>query len=530
MTRHAVSRSRYEGPEPHAVAPWSLRRLTQPAALYGSNGILEGPDGWLYVAELLGNRISAIDRESGEREVVVPLGGPVAAPDDIAFGPRGTLYVADNMPGRVWAREQDGELRLLADGIPAANGIATAGERLFVNECRPGGRLLELFPAGGEPRVVLSDLMTPNAMALGPDGLLYYPLVMLGEIWRTDLEGERPERVAAGLAVPTAVKFDRRGGLTTTCGLTGEIVDIDVRSGVLAVRARVAPGLDNLAFDGDDRLYVTRFLDGSVTEILSDGGERSVVAPGLTGPAGLAVAEDGALLAADGPSLAGVEDGVLRRIATLLDHGFPGVVRGLAAGPGATLYASTSGGTLAAYEPGGEARILASGLREPIGVAAAGGAVYVADAGAGTLLRVRAGADPETLADGLERPSGVAVTRSGAIYVAEAGAGRVLRLAGSDAEVVADGLAEPHGLAAHGDAVYVLDALAKRLLEIGGGVIAQDLPVGAPAGRALTPLCGVELMPGPLTPFAGLAAGPGGTLYVAADGEGSVLALERPPL
>jgi hypothetical protein len=78
--------------------------------------------------------------------------------------------------------------------------------------------------------------------------------------------------------------------------------------------------------------------------------------------------------------------------------------------------------------------------------------------------------------------------------------------------------------------VYVLDVLAKRVLEIGGGVVAQDLPVGAPAGRALTPLCGLELMPGPLTPFAGLAAEPGGALYVAGDGEGSVLELRRPPL
>ena len=34
---------------------------------------------------------------------------------------------------------------------------------------------------------------------------------------------------------------------------------------------------------------------------------------------------------------------------------------------------------------------------------------------------------------------------------------------------------------------------------------------------------------GPLSPFAGLAAGNDGTIYIAGDGEGSILTLKRPP-
>jgi hypothetical protein len=35
-----------------------------------------------------------------------------------------------------------------------------------------------------------------------------------------------------------------------------------------------------------------------------------------------------------------------------------------------------------------------------------------------------------------------------------------------------------------------------------------------------------DLIPGPLSPFAGLAAGNDGTIYIAGDGEGSILTLK----
>jgi hypothetical protein len=58
--------------------------------------------------------------------------------------------------------------------------------------------------------------------------------------------------------------------------------------------------------------------------------------------------------------------------------------------------------------------------------------------------------------------------------------------------------------------------------------IASNLPVGAPAGVTPKLLAGIPgLLPGPLRPFAGIAAGPDSTIYIAADGDGSVLALKR---
>ena len=99
-------------------------------------------------------------------------------------------------------------------------------------------------------------------------------------------------------------------------------------------------------------------------------------------------------------------------------------------------------------------------------------------------------------------------------------------------KTVVDGLVRPHGLLAVGRTLYVVDAGQKAViavdLETGDRTtIAAGLPIGAPPGVDPKPLKGMPPFSGPQGPFAGIAAGPDGTLYVSADGEGSVLTLRR---
>ena len=129
-----------------------------------------------------------------------------------------------------------------------------------MDECRPGGRLFELYPDGREPRVIAENLPLPNALSVGPDGKLYFPQIAAGEIWRCPLEGGAPERFMDGFAVPTAVKFDRNGLLTTTQAASGEVTRIDIQSGEKTVVANVRPGIDNLAFADDNRLFISHFV------------------------------------------------------------------------------------------------------------------------------------------------------------------------------------------------------------------------------------------------------------------------------
>ncbi len=129
---------------PTVAAGWSLTRLTPPSRLFGANGLRTGPDGRIYIAQVTGSQISALDLASGQLETVSAKGGDIIAPDDVAFDSRGNLYATEVMDGRVSARGTDGRTRVLRDDIPSANGITVHRDRLFIGECRDGGRLLEL--------------------------------------------------------------------------------------------------------------------------------------------------------------------------------------------------------------------------------------------------------------------------------------------------------------------------------------------------------------------------------------------------
>src|ERR1700731_5265841 len=129
---------------------WRLERVTAPSRLFGANGLRTGPDGRVYVAQVTGSQISALDPATGQVDTVSARGGDIIAPDDVAFGPHGNLYATEVMDGRVSVRSADGTTRVLRGDVPSANGITVHQGRLFIGECREGGRLLELDLAGGE--------------------------------------------------------------------------------------------------------------------------------------------------------------------------------------------------------------------------------------------------------------------------------------------------------------------------------------------------------------------------------------------
>ncbi|CQD08016.1 gluconolactonase [Mycobacterium europaeum] len=517
---------------PSVADGWSLTRLTPPSRLFGANGLRTGPDGRIYIAQVTGSQISALDPATGRLDVVSAKGGDIIAPDDVAFDPNGNLFATEVMDGRVSVRDPAGRSRVLRDDVPSANGITFHGHRLFVGECREGGRLLELDPAGGAARVLLENAPSPNAMEVGPDGMLYFPLMGANEIWRIDPDGGEPECVAGDLGIPDAVKFDSHGRIVSTQVHSGQVLRIDPRTGERTVLAALNPGLDNLAFVGE-RLFVSNFT-GEITEILDGGRTRTVLPGGLNWPLDLAVGADGNLYIADGTYfyVLGIKSGSVRTAGMLFSPGYPGFLRGLAAVADGEFVVTTSNGQVARYRPGDhESVVLAGGFDQLYGVAVApGGAVIAAELGAGRVLSVGPGR-VEVIAGGLSEPVGVAVAPDGSCLVSEAGAGRVSRLGGTG-NAVWDGLQRPQGILVRDGQLYVVDAGAKEVVafDLDTGVrrtIASGLPVGAPPGVTPKPLRGMPPFSGPQGPFAGIAAGPDGTLYVSADADGSVLALRR---
>ena len=527
--------ARYTSATPISVAEgWSLERLTPPSRLFGANGLRTGPDGRVYVAQVAGSEISALDVETGQVETISAQGSDIVAPDDIAFDAAGDLYVTEYYDGRVSVRGADGRTTVLRDDIPGANGITFHQGRLFVDECRIGGRLLELDLNGGAPRVLLENLPMPNALEAGPDGKLYYPLLGSNEIWRIDPEGGEPERVVGDLGAPDAVKFDAEGFIVSTQVATGEVLRIDPRSGERSVLATLAPGLDNLTFVGD-RLFVSCFT-GQIWEVQRDGQTRTALPSGLSWPLDLTVGDDGVLYIADGTYFYSLAPGGEPQILGMLfSPGYPGYIRGVQAVGSGEFLVSTSNGEVTRYRPASsESEVLATGLDQLYGVAvypaAPGGeAVVVVEQGTGRVLSVRSG-QVEELASGLNEPVGVAFGPGGTCLVSEAGAGRVVAVSSSGVDTVIDGLEKPQGILVQGSDLYILDTGTKELVRVdleskARQVVARNLPVGAPLGVAPKPLRGLAPFSGPQGTFAGLAAGPDGTIYISADGDGSVLAL-----
>jgi sugar lactone lactonase YvrE len=513
---------------------WNVKRVTAPSSLFGANGMRVGPDGLLYVAQAFGSQISSVNVTNGAVATVSPIGGPIVAPDDLAFDSHGVLYATEVMSERVCARSPNGDLRIIADNVPAANGITQWKDRLFMDECRPEGRLFELFADGRAPRKIAENLPLPNALNVGPDGNIYFPAIGANEIWRVALEGGKPPEVfAKNMAIPTAVKFDSKGSLLSTQGASGEILRFDIQSGERKVVTKIRPGIDNFALTDDDRLFVSHFVDGGVAEIMSDGSERVLVPAGFCGPMGIAVADDGTIYAADGISMAEVAaNGAHHRIGLLFDGHFPGFVRGVTKAANGKLIVTTTGGNVTSYHPvTHEMEVLATGLNELYDLAvAADGAVVVVEGGAGRVLEITGG-QLKVKATGLAHPTGIAIASDGSIFVAETGKGRVVKIENGAASAVLEGLKEPQGLDIAGDTLYILDAAAHELIAYSlktkqHETIASNLPVGAAPGVTPKLLMGIPgLLPGPLSPFAGVTVASDGKIYISADGEGSVLSV-----
>ena len=501
----------------------------------GANGLSQGPDGDIYIAQAYGSEISALnlrDSEPGMR-VVVANDGPITSPDDVAFGAHGEVFVTEVSVGRVGVRHPDGRFGVVDDDVPAANGIATVGSRLFVGEFREKGRIFELFPSGGPRRTVVESIDYPNGMAVDGAGQLYFPSVLAGEIWRVGIDGGEAEKVVDGLRFPNAIKC-RKDGTLLVSQATGEVLRVDPRARTYTTAANLPVGNDNLLITTDGRVVVTNFLSGLVSELQADGRIDQLLAPGLIGPLGLATDTAGNVVAADVWSYVVVTPGgELTRPAFMLTPDFPGIVRSVTIAADGTPIFATTAGNVVRYRPRGSAEVLASGLDNVVGVCATSeGSVMVAESGTGSLLEIGPRGQVTSVASGLQGPTGVARCSRGTV-VAESTTGRVLLVEGNSRRTLGEGLQQPHGVAVHGSWAYVVDRTGHslhryHLAEPRAETIATSLPTGPGREFLEKAVPGFDVAPGPWSPFAGLAVDPRGRVYLSADGEGSILRVNPP--
>ncbi|GAA3834639.1 hypothetical protein GCM10023083_78590 [Streptomyces phyllanthi] len=346
---------------------------------------------------------------------------------------------------------------------------------------------------------------------------------------------------------PVAVRFDQGGVLhVLSRGVEGIVTRVDLHgSGSRTLVTSGVVGLDNAAFDAENRMFVSSYSSGGVTEMHPDGRIREIVPRGLDGPYGVTIDLGGTVYAADHYRLAtpatthegepsdgreGAEPGgVTTRHLMPFHHGITA--------DGELLHSTSQYGSVQTYDPGhGTTRERAAGLRRPLGIAVGpDGSLVVAETDAGRVVAIDADDTLTVLAEGLDHPVDVAFDGAGRCYVSDDRLGAVLRIEDGRAAVVADGLGAPQGLAVLGDELFTVETGPRRLRAISlttgeSRTEAEDLPVGPPPGvvpRA-EPALFAGGMPGGVLRFAGLAATPDGALLLSANGEGTVLRLTRP--
>jgi sugar lactone lactonase YvrE len=292
-----------------AAPGYEIVELVRGSWLRGANGTYVGPDGHLYVASTLSGAIVAFDVDSGD---VVHRFGPadgVLNPNDVTFGPDGSMYWTDLFVGEVGRRAPDGTVTKQFVG-PGVNPITFSDDgRLFVSRCFFGDGLYELDPELTLPprTIVEADEQNPlplgwlNGIDFGPDGRLVGALQAKGMFISIDVDScEEPSDpwsdcdvrlLASGFPMPTTARFDAQGVLHVVDMWAGEVSTLDLATGEPTLVAGPGQGLHDLAFDATGRLFVTNADDGSVIEVLPGGAVRLVKQGGLTAPAGVIALE-----------------------------------------------------------------------------------------------------------------------------------------------------------------------------------------------------------------------------------------------
>ncbi|REJ83334.1 MAG: hypothetical protein DWQ36_23750 [Acidobacteria bacterium] len=445
------------------------------AAIRGANGIAFGPDGRLWVASVVTPGLLALDPESGE--IVERLGhdDDATAPDDLAFAPDGALYWTNISFGTVGRRGTDGQTSVIAELGPGVNPITFSDDgRLFVSQCFFGSGLFEVDPEAARPARSIRDDLGPecglNGMDWGPDQRLYGPRWFRGEVVSIDVDNGEMRTVADGFEVPAAVKFDAQGRLHVVDAAAGTVVRIGA-GGERDIVARLQPGLDNLAFSEDGRLFVSSYADGGVWEVTAGTEPRTVSEPGVNMPGGLTLLGD-RLVLADFFALRTFDASTGEELSVVRDViGFTelGTSMSAQAWGGRVVTTSWFDNQVRVWDPVAGRVDASFAVEMPIDATAEGDRIYVTSwgaSGSGSLLRI----DPttgatETLVTDLEGPAGVVGDGLGGVLFAERRSGRIHHLPAGSTEpsLIAEGLSGPEGVALSDGHLFVVEADADRI-------------------------------------------------------------------
>jgi len=485
-----------------APPPLEIERLASGASISGANGLNFSPDGRLFVASVIGSELVVLDPDSGE--VLERLADGIDGPDDVAFNSAGDYYWTSIMTGEVAGLTVAGERITAAVLTPGVNPITFSDDgRLFVSQCFFDDKLFEVDPTGETPPRLISDQLGPgcglNGMDWGPDGRLYGPRWFQNQVVSFDVDSTDMRVEATGFNVPAAVKFDSNGVLHVLDTGAGSVIRVqDGRQTVVAV---LEQGLDNLAFDADDRLFVSSFADGAVWRLEASGEaayEARVLQPGgMAHPGAITARATDAgveLLVADLHALRGFdrEGHSLWVERNILGVGELGSVLSVAVDGENLILSSFTDANVRVWNPERRRTIARiDNLQMPVSAVRYGELLLVAEHGAGH-VRIINGDSVTQMVSGLEAPTDL-LTDGDRLWVSDRAAGKVLQIGAGGTKmaprVIAEGLEAPEGLALWRDKVLVREGESGRVYLLGGSEpeLLVTLGAGSPPASAAQP-------------------------------------------
>lgn len=478
--------------DPH----YRQERVADDTPFPGVNGATIGADGNLYVCHTGNGTITRIDLTTMTPSLFVPPSGGIFIPDDIAADDNGNLYATGTTPlvGEVYRIDANGVKTVIADGMAAPNGIEYNPRtgRLFVTECFQGNRVYEVFPDGGKPARLLIDkdiIAVPEGFDFDPDtDDLIIPDMGTGKILRVHPDTGAITTIAENFVTPIALTIGADKMIYVPELATGAVYKVTLDGSRREKIAQIAPGLDNVAITSQGRLFVTSYWNATIYEVTTDGSGKfkQLFPDGPNQPLGIVV-KDSKLLVADAIMVRGVKEGKYAptKLNAWAAHGMP-LPLSLADGPGSQLFWTDGihGAVAMGHPESGEFKPVAGDLDQPVAAIMDPSAprLFVAEYGAGriTVVNLTNGVKT-TLAEGLEGPLAMALIED-TLYVAESKIGRISTIdseTGRKAVFLSCAAAKPGALADDGQGrLLVLDGAAQTLLRIDPKTRAVDIVAG----------------------------------------------------
>ncbi|MFT5563101.1 MAG: sugar lactone lactonase YvrE [Litorivivens sp.] len=496
-----------------------LTTIATGANIAGTNGIAFSTDNKLYAVSVIGSTISIIDPDSGEMLKTMTAADGIVGPDDIAFGPDGSYFWTSILTGEVSGFTPDGYKVIAAQLTPGVNPITFSDDgRLFVSQCFFGTGLFEIDPKGiAEPRVIAEDLGPGcglNGMDWGPDNRLYGPRWFRGEVVSFNVDDNTMRLEASGFKTPAAVKFDKKGILHVLDTGTGEVIKVEAEN--RTVVATLSQGLDNFAFDKDNRLFVSSFADGFIKRVEADGSLTTLQPGGLAHPGGITLFND-QLVVADLHAIrffdpqTGKETEVQRNV---LGMGKMGGALNLSADGDKLILVSWVDGDIRVWDPAAmEVVERHTGLAGPVAAVRYAGKIIATEHGGNRVIGLDKSGTTELMS--IDTPTGLA-TANGDLYVTSRAEGTIYKIGSGNnllpkAEIVVEGLTDPEGITIVGDEFIVVQGSDGKVIAATADGSKNQLATISPGSPAASPAQPPSMI------FNGIVALPDGTLYATGE-------------